>query len=283
MQNVAENEPAMRAGRAGPFVWPRKVDLFGLGMSVTTYDEAVGATLRAAAEGVPGMVSCQAVHAVVTATGDPDLLEKANAFDLVTPDGQPVRWAMNLLHGARLTERVYGPELMIRLCRGAATASIPIYLYGGSPDVAQRLPDSLRGLFPDLRIVGTESPPYRALTPEEDAALVERIRASGARLVFIGLGCPKQDLFAYQHRQSIDAVQVCVGAAFDFHAGAKKMAPAFMQRNGLEWLYRLSQEPSRLWKRYLVTNSIFLAKFAGAMWHRRRSGSGKRRRTISRA
>jgi exopolysaccharide biosynthesis WecB/TagA/CpsF family protein len=276
MQSVAENEPAMRAGRAGPFAWPRKVDLFGLGMSITTYEEAVGVVLRAAAEGVPGMVSCQAVHAVVTACGDADLLEKANAFDLVTPDGQPVRWAMNLLHGARLTDRVYGPELMLRLCRGAAAASIPIYLYGGSPDVAQRLPDSLRGLFPDLRIVGTESPPYRALTPEEDAALVERIRASGARLVFIGLGCPKQDLFAYQHRRSIDAVQVCVGAAFDFHAGAKKMAPAFMQRNGLEWLYRLSQEPSRLWKRYLVTNSIFLAKFARAMWHRRRSGPGKR-------
>ena len=276
MQSVAEIESPPRSKLAGPFAWPRKVDLFGLGMSITTYEEAVGVVLRAAAEGVPGMVSCPAVHAVVTACGDADLLEKANAFDLVTPDGQPVRWAMNLLHGARLTERVYGPELMLRLCRGAAAASIPIYLYGGSPDVAQRLPDSLRGLFPDLRIVGTESPPYRALTPEEDAALVERIRASGARLVFIGLGCPKQDLFAYQHRQTIDAVQVCVGAAFDFHAGAKKMAPAFMQRNGLEWLYRLSQEPSRLWKRYLVTNSIFLAKFARAMWNRRRSGSGKR-------
>lgn len=271
MQSTVENESA-RVGRAGPFAWPRKADLFGVGMSLTTYEEAVGAILRAASEGVPGLVACQAVHAVVTASGDPDLLEKVNAFDLVTPDGQPVRWALNLLHGTRLTDRVYGPELMIRLCRGAAAGQFPIYLYGGSPDVARRLHDNLLRLFPDLRIVGTESPPYRALTTEEDAALVERIRVSGARLVFVGLGCPKQDVFAYQHRRTIDAVQICVGAAFDFHAGVKKMAPAFMQRHGLEWLYRLSQEPSRLWKRYLVTNSIFLAKFASAMWHRRRRG-----------
>jgi N-acetylglucosaminyldiphosphoundecaprenol N-acetyl-beta-D-mannosaminyltransferase len=176
---------------------------------------------------------------------------------------------------------VYGPELMIRLCRAAEAERVPIYLYGGSPEVVQRLHENLLRQFPALRIAGHESPPYRALTAEEDAALDDRIRASGARLVFIGLGCPKQDLFAYRHRHTIDAVQVCVGAAFDFHAGAKKMAPAFMQRNGLEWLYRLGQEPSRLWKRYLVTNSIFLGKLAVAMFRRRRTGPGKRGRAVA--
>ena len=268
MQITAGTQVAGRTEDVRPLTWPRKVDLFGVGVSVATYDEAVGAILRAAAEGVPAVVACQAVHAVVTASRDPDLREKVNTFDLVTADGQPVRWAVNLLYRAGLTERVYGPELMLRLCRAAAETGVPIYLYGGSLAVAELLQDNLRRLFPALRIAGAESPPFRPLTRQEDDALVERIKASGARLVFVGLGCPKQDLFAHQHRQSIRAVQVCVGAAFDFHAGAKKMAPGWMQRHGLEWAYRLGQEPSRLWRRYLVTNSIFLAKLAVALCRR---------------
>ncbi len=253
-----------------PIPWPRKVDLFGVAVSVTTYDDAISAILQSARAGVPAVVSCQAVHAVVTASCDPDLRAKVNQFDLVSPDGQPVRWALNLLHRARLRERVYGPELMRRLCRAAAEAGVPIYLYGGSPEVAQRLRDNLLEWFPALRIAGTESPPFRALSAEEDAALVERVNASGAGLVFIGLGCPKQDLFAHDHRDRLGAVQVCVGAAFDFHAGVKKMAPAWMQRCGLEWLYRLGQEPGRLWRRYLVTNSLFLGKLAVALCRRGR-------------
>jgi exopolysaccharide biosynthesis WecB/TagA/CpsF family protein len=259
MQNVAEMQPGTDERVVG---WPRKVDLFGVQVSPTTYDEAVAVILRAAERGVPGVVACQAVHAVVTASCDPVLCDMVNGFDLVTPDGQPVRWALNLLHRAGLRDRVYGPELMLRLCRAAAEVGIPIYLYGGSPAVAEQLPDRLRRLFPSLLVAGSESPPFRALTPEEDDAVIERINASGARLVFIGLGCPKQDVFAHEHRGRIRAVLVCVGAAFDFHAGVKKMAPAWMQRCGLEWLYRVSQEPGRLWKRYLVTNSIFLGKLA---------------------
>jgi exopolysaccharide biosynthesis WecB/TagA/CpsF family protein len=251
----------------GPVRWPRKVDLFGVGVSVTTYDGAAEAILRAAAQGTPGVVSCHAVHALVTASRTPSLRAKVNTFDLVSPDGQPVRWALSLLHGARLPDRVYGPELMLRLCRGAAAAGIPVYLYGGSPDVAEKLQSNLRGLYPDLRITGCEAPPFRPLTPEEDRAVVERINGSGAGLVFIGLGCPKQDLFAYEHRATIRPVQVCVGAAFDFHAGVKKMAPAWMQRSGLEWLYRLSQEPRRLWRRYLVTNALFLWQLGTALCH----------------
>jgi exopolysaccharide biosynthesis WecB/TagA/CpsF family protein len=245
--------------------WPRKVSLFGVGISVTSYAEAVEAILQAARQGASGVVACQAVHAVVTASRDPSLRDKVNTFDLVTPDGQPVRWAMNLLHRTGVRERVYGPELMLRLCAAAAEEGLPIYLYGGSPAVPEKLRANLLAAYPNLRIAGWESPPFRALTPEEDQAVVERINASGARLVFLGLGCPKQDLFAYEHRHILRAVQLCVGAAFDFHAGVKKMAPRWMQRHGLEWLYRLSQEPGRLWKRYLVTNSLFLVQLAAAL------------------
>jgi exopolysaccharide biosynthesis WecB/TagA/CpsF family protein len=248
--------------------WPPKVDLFGLGVSVTDYGKSVNCVIAAARQRRSAVVTCHAVHAVVTVSGDPNLRAKVNEFELVTPDGQPVRWAMNLLHGVGLTERVYGPELTLRLCRAAADEGISIYLYGGTPTVIDRLQENLLKLCPGLSIAGVDVPPFRPLTPEEDRAVVERINRSGAGLVFIGLGCPKQDIFAAEHRDRIRAVQVCVGAAFDFQAGAKRVAPAWMQRRGLEWLYRLCQEPRRLWKRYLVTNSIFVAKLAAAKLRR---------------
>lgn len=254
--------------------WPPKVDLFGVSVSVTTYAEAVAAILHAAIQGQAGVVSCHAVHALITASREPSLRDKVNSFQLVTPDGQPVRWALNLLHGARLADRVYGPELMLRLCSEAANSDLPVYLFGGNPLVLEKLQATLMSRYPKLRITGTEAPPFRSLTEEEDRAVTERINRSGARLVFIGLGCPKQDVFAYVHRETIKAVQVCVGAAFDFHAGVKKMAPAWMQAYGLEWLYRVSQEPGRLWRRYLVTNTLFVTKLALAL-----SSSGWRRRT----
>jgi N-acetylglucosaminyldiphosphoundecaprenol N-acetyl-beta-D-mannosaminyltransferase len=154
---------------------------------------------------------------------------------------------------------------MLRLCRRAAEEGVSIYLYGGGPEVLNKLQDNLRRECPGLQIAGSESPPFRELTAAEDDSVVERINASGAGLVFIGLGCPKQDLFAYDHRERLRGVQLCVGAAFDFHAGAKPMAPQWMQRSGLEWLFRLIHEPRRLFRRYLVTNSIFVAKTVGAL------------------
>jgi N-acetylglucosaminyldiphosphoundecaprenol N-acetyl-beta-D-mannosaminyltransferase len=256
--------------------WPPKVDLFGVGVSLTDYDEATATILHAARQGQGGVVSCHAVHALITAAGDSSLRAKVNTFELVCPDGQPVRWAMNVLRGAHLSDRVYGPDLMLRLCRGAADAGIAIYLYGGTPFVVKRLEANLRHLCPKLKIAGREAPPFRSLIPEEDGAMVERINRSGAGLMFIGLGCPKQDLFGYEHRHLLGAVQVCVGAAFDFHAGVKKMAPSWMQRHGLEWLYRLSQEPGRLWRRYLITNSIFLTKLGISLCVRAGGGSSER-------
>jgi exopolysaccharide biosynthesis WecB/TagA/CpsF family protein len=240
--------------------WPRKHDLLGIGISATTYEEAIAAIIAAARQRQSAVVSLHAVHAVVTASADPELREKVNQFDLVAPDGQPVRWALNWLYQAGLSERVYGPELMLRLCAAAAAADVPVYLYGGADEVTPKLVAALEAREPRLRIAGYEAPPFRPLTPEEDEAVMRRIEASGAGLVFIGLGCPKQDHFAFDHRDRVRAVQVCVGAAFDFHAGVKRMAPPWMQRRGLEWLFRLSQEPRRLTGRYLTTNTLFLAK-----------------------
>jgi exopolysaccharide biosynthesis WecB/TagA/CpsF family protein len=251
--------------------WPAKREILGVGVSATTYDEAVEAILRAAHERAGGVVTALPVHGVVTAAQDPAFRAKVNGFELVAPDGQPVRWALNLLHGAGLRDRVYGPELMLRLCARAAAEGVSVFLYGSLPDVVERLRANLLARYPALRIAGAEAPPFRPLTPEEDRETVARIEASNAGLVFLGLGCPRQDEFAFAHRERLRAVQVCVGAAFDFHSGNKRMAPAFLQRNGLEWLFRLSQEPSRLWRRYLVTNSIFTARLAAELLRRGRS------------
>jgi N-acetylglucosaminyldiphosphoundecaprenol N-acetyl-beta-D-mannosaminyltransferase len=245
--------------------WPKKYNLFGVQLSATTYEEATDAILQAAQCGEPAIVSAHAVHAVVTASSDPMLREAVNRFQLVVPDGQPVRWALNLLHGTGLRDRVCGPELMLHVCRRAAEEGVPIFLYGSSPSVLAALERNLVARFPCLLVAGAESPPFRPLTDDEDRAMVERINASGAGILFIGLGCPKQDFFAYQHRDRIRAVQMCVGAAFDFHAGTKNVAPRWMQRCGLEWLFRLCEEPRRLWRRYLTTNSVFLARLAGAI------------------
>ena len=226
--------------------------------------------IQAATQGASGVVSCHAAHAIVTTGGDAELRDRVNAFEIVTPDGQPVRWALNLLYGAGLSDRVYGPELMLRLCRRAAQGGLPVYLYGGTHDAAERLHYHLKRQLPRLHIAGVESPPFRALTVAEQRAIIDRINRSGARLVFVGLGCPKQDIFAATHRDDIHAVQVCVGAAFDLLAGIRPMAPPWIQRHGLEWAYRLVQEPGRLWRRYLVTNSVFAWKLCLALWRQRR-------------
>jgi exopolysaccharide biosynthesis WecB/TagA/CpsF family protein len=217
--------------------------------------------MRASRSGASAVVSLHAVHAIIESSRDERLRAKVNHFDAIGPDGHPVRWALNHLHGLKLSERVYGPELMLRLCRQAAVDEVPIYLYGSTPEVLQLLERQLKARFPGLLLAGAESPPFRPLTPQEDAEMVRRINASGARIVFIGLGCPKQDHFAADHAGVIRAVQVCVGAAFEFHAGTKPMAPPWLQRHGLEWLYRLFCEPRRLWRRYLHTNSEFLWKW----------------------
>ena len=240
--------------------WPSKWNVIGVEVSDVTYEQACACIIDAAKQRLPSAVSCHAVHAIVTIGGNQRLRKDVNQFSMVTPDGQPVRWALNLLHRRRLKHRVYGPELTLRVCQEAASHRIPIYLYGGTDEVLEKLTNNLVERIPELIIAGSESPPFRELTDQEHQNVQDRINQSGAGIVLIGLGCPKQDQFAARHLGKINAVQLCVGAAFDFHAGIKPMAPKWMQNHGLEWVYRLSCEPRRLWRRYLVCNSIFVGK-----------------------
>jgi exopolysaccharide biosynthesis WecB/TagA/CpsF family protein len=238
---------------------PRRHDLFGVRVSATSYDELVERIIERGLQRQPTIVDFMCVHGLVHAAQHETFKRVINDFDVVATDGQPVRWALNWFHRAGLKSRVYGPETMWRTCAAAEKAGVAVYLYGSSPEVIASLPGKLLEAFPRLRIVGAESPPFRPLTAREDAEVAGRINASGAGIVFIGTGCPRQEEFAWRQRHAIRAVQMCVGAAFDLHAGVKRMAPGWMQRHGLEWLYRLVQEPSRLWKRYLVNNTVFVA------------------------
>lgn len=237
---------------------PKKVDVIGVPISVTTYDEVVACVVGAAAPPRPLAVTALAVHGLVEAATDAAMLRQIQDLDIVTPDGQPVRFALNLLHRAALRDRVYGPTLTLRLCEEAARRDIGVYFYGSTSETVTMLAERLGQRYPGLRVCGAEASVFRSLRLEESIALAERIKASGAGMVFVGLGCPRQERFAAEHRDRIGVPLICVGAAFDFHAGTKRQAPAWMQRHALEWLFRLAQEPRRLARRYMTTNSIFL-------------------------
>lgn len=243
------------------FIWPRKHNILGVDVSATTYDKALHIVIRAAKERRSVCVSHLAVHGLVQASQDTHLRSMLNDFEIIAPDGMPVKMALNLLYRAQLPDRVCGPDFMLHVCKRAAIEKIGIYLYGSHPHVVKALQDNLITRYPGLRIVGSEPSVFRPLKEEENDALVRRINESGAGIVFIGLGCPLQERFAYENRAKIKTVQICVGAAFDFHSGEKMRAPEWMRLNSLEWLYRLLQEPQRLFRRYFRTNTIFLSKF----------------------
>ena len=196
------------------------------------------------------------VHVVVSASRDAGYREIINHSDMATPDGEPVAWMLRR-QGFAGQPRISGPDLMWALCERAAAEGLPIYCYGSTEPTLALLEQRLRAAFPALKMT-MESPPFRALSAEEDAAAMARINASGAGIVFVGLGCTKQEVWMAEHRGRVNAVMIGVGAAFDFHAGTVKRAPAWMRDNGLEWLHRLASEPGRLWKRYLVTNTLFI-------------------------
>jgi exopolysaccharide biosynthesis WecB/TagA/CpsF family protein len=231
-------------------------------VSIVDYDRAVAFVVDAARRRESRTVSALAVHGVMTGVLDREHRARLNRFDMLTPDGQPVRWALNLLARAGLRDRVYGAELTLRLCRAAAVAGVPIYLYGSRAEVVERMARRLGEQFPELRIADVQPSRFREATPEEDEDDVRRINASGAGIVFVGLGCPRQERWAAEHAGRVNAVMVCVGAAFDFHAGTVRQAPRLLQRLGLEWLFRLALEPRRLWKRYLLLNPAFVALLA---------------------
>ena len=244
--------------QASDVVAPRKCSLFGVGVSITDYAGVVRYLTQLAKRNIGATVSFAPANIIVEAASTEDFRNKLNDFDLVCPDGQPVRWCMNHFHKADLADRVYGPATTLLLCEAAERENISIYLYGASPKTLEQLQAELNRRFPKLVIAGVESPPFRPLTAEEHVETAERINESGAGLVFLGIGSIKQENFAWKHRNDIHAVQLCVGAAFDFIAGNKSKAPAWMQRNGLEWLFRLACEPRRLFRRYAVTNTMFV-------------------------
>lgn len=196
-------------------------------------------------------------HSAVTATQDARFRDALAQADMALPDGAPVAWMMRRL-GHRQQQRISGPDLMLRSCERAAASGTRIYLLGSRPDTSAALQRRLALLFPALHIAGASSPPFRPLSSAEDQALVTQVNESGAGIVFVSLGCPKQEQWMAEHRGRVHAVMIGVGAAFSFHSGIVERAPAWMQRNALEWLHRLGTEPIRLWKRYLTTNSKFV-------------------------
>ncbi len=237
-----------------------KGNVLGVLVDATTYAAATDAVIDAARRGRSFALTALAVHGVMTGVADRAHAARLNSFDLATPDGQPVRWALNLLHHAGLTDRVYGPTLTLRVLDAAAAQGLPVYLYGSTDETLGRLVANLAVSHPALKIAGREPSKFRPARPGEDAEIAERIAASGARIVLVGLGCPRQETFAYAMRPLLPMPLLAVGAAFDYHAGQLRRPPPWMQRHGLEWLWRLGLEPTRLWRRYLLLNPAYLAR-----------------------
>lgn len=208
------------------------------------------------------------VHSVVTASRDASFAQVLAGADLATPDGAPVAWMLRRL-GAAGQVRVAGPDLMLEVCALAAASGEAVYLFGSTPGTLAALTQRLHERWPALRIAGSHSPPFRALSVAEDEAIVQAINTSGAGIVWVSLGCPKQERWMAEHRGRVQAVMVGVGAAFDFHAGTVARAPRWMRDHGLEWLHRLLSEPRRLAGRYLVTNTLFIAGAARQLFTRR--------------
>lgn len=232
--------------------------LLRVNVACSNYREVVDKCLAWANGNESHCLTFSAVHMVMEAHDKPEYRAKLNSLDMVNPDGMPVVWALRLL-GNKTATRVYGPDATVRLLQSAARNGIPVGFYGGSEATIERLACQVRNHFPGIRIVYAFSPPFRKLTADEDAAVVEQINASGARFLFVGLGCPKQEEWMIDHRNRIPAVLLAVGAAFDFLAGTKPQAPRWMMRSGLEWVFRLACEPRRLAGRYFKHNPRFIA------------------------
>jgi N-acetylglucosaminyldiphosphoundecaprenol N-acetyl-beta-D-mannosaminyltransferase len=210
-------------------------------------------------------VCVTSAHGVILADDDAVFASYINTADAATPDGMPVVWALRSF-GEKQQQRVYGPTLMHHLCDASANHGIRIFLYGSSEETLQTLRANLIARFPGLQIAGSYSPPFRPLTAEEDSQICVTIGESNVDILFVGLSTPKQEKWMYEHRHSFPGTtMIGVGAAFDFHAGATRQAPLWIQNNGLEWLFRLLMEPARLWRRYLLITPRFLPLWFGQL------------------
>jgi N-acetylglucosaminyldiphosphoundecaprenol N-acetyl-beta-D-mannosaminyltransferase len=251
---------------------PGKQLVVSVEISTTSYAETAELCMRWADERrtsptAPSHYICiTSVHGIILAKKDPEIARFLNAADIATPDGMPVVWALRSF-GYSNQQRVYGPTLMFEICQRAAALGHRIFLYGGREETLATLTERLVRRFPGLQIAGAYSPPFRELTGDEESAVTVRIRQSDADIVFVGISTPKQERWMYQHRHTFSGVTLIgVGAAFDFHAGRIRQAPKWMQRRGLEWLFRLLTEPARLWRRYLLTTPQFLPLWAKQKW-----------------
>lgn len=238
--------------------------VFNVPVSAITRQQTVEAVIEHAEQHLSFSVAFMPVHSLMTAVENPAFKEAIETFDIVAPDGQPVRWALNHFHNCGLQERVYGPDTTLDICREAEAKELSVFFYGSSEKVLEKLVENLKEHFPNLSITGTFAPLY---APVEEIPLdehVEIIKNSGAEILFTGLGCPKQELLTAMMKEELSLPICAVGAAFNFHAGTLAQAPSWMQKRGLEWLFRLVKEPRRLFKRYFYYNSCFILY---SMWN----------------
>jgi N-acetylglucosaminyldiphosphoundecaprenol N-acetyl-beta-D-mannosaminyltransferase len=250
---------APRFPRPDPGAPLPRTDVLGVGISAVTMELAVAEIERRIREDDQGFVTLTGVHGVMEARRSLSVRQAHDQAAMVCPDGMPMVWSCRYA-GFDWVERVYGPDLMLELCARSPENGWRHFFYGGGPGVAQRLADQLPSRFPGLQVCGVHTPPFRPLDEAETAEVVDQIDSSGADLLWIGLSTPKQELWmAEMHPRLEVPVALGVGAAFDFHAGLVPQAPPWVQRSGLEWLYRLGREPRRLWRRYLTNNPAFAA------------------------
>lgn len=239
-----------------------RLNLLGVLVSAFDFESAVHEMAKAIGGGKRCYACTCPVYTLMQGHERNDVRAALNRSDWVTADGMPVVWALRLL-GSRRVNRVYGPDLMLALSELSAKLGYPQFYVGGEPGVAEDLSRFMQIRFPGLLVAGTMSPPFRELTAEEEKDMISELNGSGARIIWVGLGSPKQDLWMSRYRDRLKCeLLVGVGAAFDFFTGRQRQAPGWMQRSGLEWLYRLSREPSRMWRRYVVYNPRFLWKLA---------------------
>lgn len=236
----------------------RTCSVQGMPIDAISWDEAIGKISGWAHQRESRYVCIVNAHSVVTGRLEDDFGEVLRGADMCTPDGAPVAWMMRRL-GWPQQQRINGPDLMALYCARAATRGEGIYLYGGTEQTLEILRDVLPKRFPGLQIAGSWSPPFRSLTAEEEVSAVNAINESGAGTIWVSLGCPKQERWMAAHRGQVRGVMIGVGAAFDYHAGTITRAPVWMRNIGMEWLHRLMSEPRRLWRRYLITNYMFIA------------------------
>jgi N-acetylglucosaminyldiphosphoundecaprenol N-acetyl-beta-D-mannosaminyltransferase len=235
-----------------------KNNILGILINDANLETATEMVIDAARQRRAMAVSAMAVHGVMEGVLDPAHRYRLNHLDLAVADGQPVRWALNHLYSVGLRQRVYGPNLTLAVLSCAEQEGLPVYFYGSTKDVLALLCGNIQQKFPKLQIAGATPSTFGRITPQAADHIRDQIKQSGAQIVFVGLGCPRQEVWAYEFRDRLNIPILAVGAAFPFLAGTLRQAPQWMQDRGLEWLFRLCMEPRRLWRRYLVLSPAYL-------------------------